>query len=231
MAARLENLVGSQRRLLRDVSHELRSPLARLSVALELARDRAGEEAVEPLGRIEREASRLDELIGKLLLLERLEEDGPRAEAVEFDLCDLLTEVVDDAAFEAVAGDREVTLDACASCRINGHPDLMRSAFENVLRNAIRHTPEGTTVEVSLTEEAGVRHVSVRDHGPGVPEEHLERLFDPFSRVADARERSTGGAGLGLAITRRAVELHGGSVTARNNPSGGFEVEIRLPVV
>jgi two-component system sensor histidine kinase CpxA len=228
MAARLESLIGSQRRLLRDVSHELRSPLARLVVALELARDRAGERADEPLDRIEREATRLDELIGKLLLLERLESCGPDSNVLSFDLCDILNEVVDDAAFEAVAANREVLLDDCASCPLRGHPELMRSALDNVLRNAVRHTPEGTAVTATLTVEDGVAEVVVRDRGSGVPEEHLESLFDPFSRVADARERATGGAGLGLAITRRAVELHQGSVIARNHPDGGLEVRIRL---
>jgi two-component system sensor histidine kinase CpxA len=231
MAARLESLIGSQRRLLRDVSHELRSPLARLGVALELARDRAGEGADEPLDRIEREAARLDELIGMLLLLERLESCGPDTEVLSFDLGGLLSEVVDDAAFEAVASNREVLLDECTPCPLRGHPELMRSALDNVLRNAVRHTPEGTAGTAALTVEDGAAEVVVRDRGPGVPEEHLQSLFDPFSRVADARERATGGVGLGLAITRRAVELHEGSVTVRNHPDGGLEVRIRLRAV
>jgi two-component system sensor histidine kinase CpxA len=229
MAERLEGLVSSQRRLLRDVSHELRSPLARLRVALELARDRAGAAADEPLDRIEHEAARLDELIGQLLLLERLEAGQTGAEAVAFDLGQLLGEVVDDASFEAAPLGREVLVESGSSARSSGYPSLIRSALDNVIRNAIRHTPQGSSVEVTLAANDRGVSVAVRDHGPGVPDEHLETLFEPFSRVADARERATGGAGLGLAITRRAVEIHGGSVVARNHPEGGLEVVIHLP--
>jgi len=230
MASRLENLVGSQRRLLRDVSHELRSPLARLTVALQLARDREGAQAAQALNRIERETGRLDVLIGQLLLLERLEARVPDAEAVSFDLCDLLNEVVDDASFEASATQRAVEFEAESKCPMRGYPALVRSALDNVLRNAVRHTAEETVVEVSIDCGEADAEITIRDHGPGVPEEHLETLFEPFSRVADARERSTGGAGLGLAIARRAVEVHDGSVTARNHPDDGLEVVITLPL-
>ncbi len=113
---------------------------------------------------------------------------------------------------------------------MRGYPALIRSALDNVLRNAVRHTAEETTVEVSIDCGEASAEVRIRDHGPGVPEEHLETLFEPFSRVADARERSTGGAGLGLAIARRAVEVHDGTVTARNHPDGGLEVIITLPL-
>ena len=229
MAGRIENLVGSQRRLLRDVSHELRSPLARLTVALQLARDRQGARAAEALDRIERETGRLDDLIGQLLLLERLEARAPDTEAVDFDLGDLLNEVVDDASFEASATQRWVEFETVSRCPMRGYPALVRSALDNILRNAVRHNPEETAVEVSIDcGEAGAE-IRIRDHGPGVPEEHLETLFEPFSRVADARERSTGGAGLGLAIARRAVELHDGIVAARNHPDGGLEVVITFP--
>ena len=229
MAGRLENLVGSQRRLLRDVSHELRSPLVRLTVALQLARDRQGPRAAEALDRIERETGRLDDLIGQLLLLERLEARAPDTEAVDFDLTALLNEVVDDASFEASATQRAVEFEAESSCPMRGYPALIRSALDNVLRNAVRHTAEETTVEVSIDCREASAEVTIRDHGSGVPEEHIETLFEPFSRVADARERSTGGAGLGLAIARRAIEVHDGSVTARNHPDGGLEVVITLP--
>jgi two-component system sensor histidine kinase CpxA len=229
MAGRLENLVDSQRRLLRDVSHELRSPLARLTVALQLARDREGERATEALDRIERESGRLDDLIGQLLLLERLEARVPETEAVAFDLGDLLAEVVDDASFEASSSNREVELDAESACPMRGHPSLIRSALDNVLRNAVRHTAEGTAVEVSIDCGEEGAEISVRDHGPGVPDDQLDTLFEPFTRATDARERSTGGAGLGLAIARRAIEVHGGSVSVRNHPYGGLDVAIHLP--
>jgi two-component system sensor histidine kinase CpxA len=230
MAARIEGLVGSQRRLLRDVSHELRSPLARLTVALQLARDREGARAAEALDRIERETGRLDDLIGQLLLLERLEARVPDAEPADLDLRELLNEVVDDASFEAAATNREVILDAPSPCRICGHIALLRSALDNVLRNGVRHTADGTAVEVILGCREKDVVVTIRDHGPGVPEEHLDSVFEPFARVADARERSTGGVGLGLAIARRAVEVHGGIVTAHNHPDGGLEVSLALPI-
>ncbi len=230
MAGRLENLVGSQRRLLRDVSHELRSPLARLTVALQLARNREGAQAAAALDRIERETGRLDDLIGQLLLLERLEARAPDAEAVDFDLGELLNEVVDDASFEASSTNRSVELYTEPRCPMRGHRSLIRSAFDNVLRNAVRHTAEGTAVEVSIDCGGAEAVITIRDHGPGVPDDHLETLFEPFSRVADARERATGGAGLGLAIARRAVEVHRGTVTARNHPDCGLEVGITLPL-
>jgi len=230
MAGRLENLVGSQRRLLRDVSHELRSPLARLTVALQLARDREGARAAEALDRIERETGRLDDLIGQLLLLERLEARAPDTEKMDFDLSALLNEVVDDASFEASATQRAVEFEAESKCPMRGYPALVRSALDNVLRNAVRHTDEKTAVEVSIDCREEGAEIAIRDHGPGVPEEHLETLFEPFSRVADARERTTGGAGLGLAIARRAIEVHDGTVTARNQPDGGLEVVLTLPL-
>jgi len=196
---------------------------------LQLARNREGVQAVQALDRIERETGRLDDLIGQLLLLERLEARAPDAEAVRFDLCDLLNEVVDDASFEASATRRGVELAADTPCPVRGYPALVRSALDNVIRNAVRHTDEETAVEVSIDCGAAGAEITIRDHGPGVPEDHLDTLFEPFSRVADARERSTGGAGLGLAIARRAVEVHDGAVTARNHADGGLEISIRLP--
>ncbi|MCG6948866.1 MAG: HAMP domain-containing protein [Acidobacteria bacterium] len=230
MAGRLENLVGSQRRLLRDVSHELRSPLARLTVALQLARDRDGARATEAFDRIERETGRLDNLIGQLLLLERLEARTPEAEAITFDLGELVNEVVDDASFEASSSRRTVELDSGSRCLMKGHPALVRSALDNVIRNAVRHTLEGASVEVAVDRRGETAGITIRDHGSGVPEKQLEAVFEPFARVGEARERSTGGAGLGLAIARRAIEVHGGTVSARNHPDGGLEVSIRLPL-
>ncbi len=230
MAGQMESLVGSQQRLLRDVSHELRSPLARLRVALELARDRAGAAARGSIDRMEREATRIDELIGQLLLLERLAAGEPDGEKTTFALAELLGEVVDDASFEASAGGRAVKVEADAEAVVVGYPALLRSAIDNVLRNAIRHAPEASVIDVVLTLDGRSAEIAVRDCGPGVPEEHLHSLFEPFTRVADARERSSGGSGLGLAIARRAVELHRGGVSARNHPDGGLEVVLRFPL-
>jgi len=229
MAERIEALVGSQQRLLRDVSHELRSPLARLVVALELARSKTGETATKPLDRIEREAARLDELIGQLLFLERLEAGGANEAAAEIEVGALLAEVVADAGFEAAANGSDVRFETAAEGWVSHCRDLLRSAFDNVIRNAVHYTEPGTVVEVDLaTDDNGVE-VKVRDHGPGIDADELERIFEPFYRVEKARDRSSGGVGLGLAIAARAVRAHGGHISAANHPDGGLVVTVRLP--
>ena len=229
MAARIEALVGAQRRLVRDVSHELRSPLARLAVALELARKRAGDAAGEQLDRIELEAGRLEALIDQLLTLSRLEAADAPAARDAVDLCDLVDRVADDAAFEASARGIQVVVEKGSPCTVSGDADALRSALENVVRNAVHYTPDGGEVRVAVARDGHWAAARVSDTGPGVPEEHLEAVFRPFFRVEEARDRQHGGAGLGLAIASRAVRLHGGTITARNRPSGGLEVEIRLP--
>lgn len=232
MAGRLESMVKAQQRLLGDISHELRSPLARLGVALGLARQRSGPEANSALDRIERESDSLNEMISQLLTLTRLESgtDGRKRTAV--DLAALVREVAEDADFEARSLNRSVQVVSSDNCSINGVEELLRSAVENVVRNAVRYTPEGTAVEVALRHQNSTENVaviSVRDHGHGVPEAALERIFQPFYRTEDARDRqSGGGTGLGLAITERAVEMHGGSVRAANTADGGLTVEMRL---
>ncbi len=234
MASRVETLVGAQTRLLRDISHELRSPLARLVVALDLARKRAGAAATGDLDRIEREAKRLNEMIGQLLALSRWESHGDCVRAEKFDLAALVREVAADADFEAQGRNCSVVFDECDTCETRGTPQLLRSAVENVVRNAVRYTPEGTTVRISLrclrAGSAAEAIINVRDEGAGVPEEALKDIFRPFYRMDDSRTRETGGTGLGLAITERAVRLHGGTVKAANVPGGGFVVELRLPV-
>ncbi len=230
MAAQMESLMSAQGRLLRDISHELRSPLARLGVALDLARKRAGDEASGALSRIEREAVRLNEMIGQLLSLSRWETGADGARRTRVELSALVREVAEDADFEARSANRSVNVVECEECETEGTPALLRSAFENVVRNAVRHAPEGTGVKISLRREGGEAVLSVRDEGAGVPEESLADIFRPFYRVDDSRTRETGGTGLGLAITERAVRLHGGTVTAANIPGGGFAVEIRLPL-
>ena len=235
MATRVETLVGAQTRLLRDISHELRSPLARLAVALDLARKRAGAAAAGDLDRIEREARRLNEMVGQLLALSRWEsgEGGTRPE--KFDLDALVREVASDADFEAQGRGCSVVFEESDACEMRGTPDLIRSAVENVVRNAVRYTDEGTAVRITLkcVEGFGSRSealIAVRDEGPGVPEEALTDIFRPFYRIDDSRTRETGGTGLGLSITERAVRLHGGTVKAANIPEGGLLVELRLPL-
>jgi signal transduction histidine kinase len=228
MAARLQQLLEAQSQLLRDVSHELRSPLHRLQVGLELARRAAGTEAEPALARIELEAERLNDLIGQVLALARLEAGAGRLEPGPVDLAELVAEIIEDAQFEA-GEERTVTYDGPPHLRIRGDAALLRAAIENVIRNALRYTPEHSAVTVEL--DAGADAVlTVRDRGPGVPEADLVRIFQPFVRVSSARERSSGGHGLGLAIAERAVRAHGGRIEARNGPAGGLNVVLRLPL-
>ncbi len=230
MAEQIEALVTSQRTLLGDISHELRSPLARLSVALELARRRSGPEATDALDRIERESERLNEMIGRLLTLTRLDEGAAEATSAPVDLAALVESVASDADFEARATDRSVECVRLDPCTVRGDEALLLSAVENVVRNAMRYTRAGTAVEIELRRAEREATLVVRDHGEGVPEAALGSIFRPFYRVADARDRRSGGVGLGLAIVERAIRLHGGSVRAANASGGGLSVEIRLPV-
>jgi two-component system sensor histidine kinase CpxA len=239
MAEKIQSLVDSQRRLLGDISHELRSPLARLNVALELARQRSGTEAASALERIQREAEILNEMIGQLLALTRLESGAEEIAKSEFNLTRLVREVADDADFEARGRGRSVkvetdeTSETDRRCDFVGNEQLLRRAVENLVRNAVQYTAEETAVEVKLECGAGAGKavITVRDHGAGVPEEALAKIFRPFYRVDDARDREAGGVGLGLAIAERAVRLHGGSVTASNAADGGLIVTIALPDV
>ncbi|HXY10615.1 MAG TPA: ATP-binding protein [Terriglobales bacterium] len=234
MAERIQNLVAAQRRLLTDISHELRSPLARLNVALELARQRSGAEAAGALERIDRESTRLNEMIQRLLTLARLEGGEDSLEKCPVDLEQLIREIAKDASFEAQSRRLHVEVDVAENCVVHGSPSLLHSAIENVVRNAIRYTEEGTSVQIQLERSDALpleAIVRVTDSGPGVPEDALDKLFRPFYRIDDARGRQTGGVGLGLSITARAVSLCGGSVEARNRTQGGLIIEIRLPLV
>ena len=236
MAGRLELLVRAQSRLLNDISHELRSPLARLNVALGLARQRSGPESASMLERIELEASRLNELIGRLLTLARLEDGEKRVPATPVLLDEVVLNVTEDAEFEAQARHCHVRSEIQAgNWAVRGEDSLLHSAIENVVRNAIRYTREGSTVEIRLERKnspAGAEAVvGVADCGSGVPEDALEKLFQPFYRLDDDRGRQTGGVGLGLAITERAVRFHGGRVAAFNRAEGGLLVEIHLPLL
>lgn len=233
MAERIEALMTAQRQLLRDISHELRSPLARLNVALGLARQRSGPEAGGPLDRIEREAERLNDLIGRLLTLTQLESGGEWIERGPVSLKGLVESIASDANFEAQTQSRAVHADVEEEITIRGSEEMLRQGIENVVRNAVRYTAEHTQVDVSVRRGGAGSDgaiIRIRDRGPGVPEGALSQLFLPFYRVADARDRQSGGTGIGLAITERAVRLHGGTVTAANAPGGGLIVEIVLPI-
>jgi signal transduction histidine kinase len=227
MAERIEVLITGQRRLLGDVSHELRSPLARLIVALGLVKQGPAEEAAGNLERIALEARRLDTLIGQLLALTRIESGVDRGSPAPFDLTNVVQEVANDGDFEARARNRGVVIKLADACTVAGFEELLRSAVENVVRNAIRHTVEGTVVEISLQAANSRALLLVRDYGPGAPENMLSEIFLPFRRVANGNSE---GAGLGLAIAERAVNVHRGMIRAMNAPKGGLIVEIDLPL-
>jgi len=227
MAEQIERLVTAQRNLLGDVSHELRSPLARLIVALSLLKQGQGEEAVEYQSRIGIEAERLDKMIGQLLTLTRIDSGVDSNLRETFDLANLVQEVVADGDFEARAQDRSVRFVANESYTITGIAELIRSAVENVIRNAVRHTAQGTTVEVTMERQSRSVLLRVRDHGPGVPDAMLQDIFLPFHRVGV----SANGSGLGLAITDRVVRMHNGTIQAYNAREGGLVIDIKLPVL
>lgn len=227
MAERIETLVVSQQRLNSDISHELRSPLARLNVALEIAKGKSNLETQPILDRIENESHRLNEMISRLLILAKLETNSELVEPVRIDLAEIVREVAEDADFEAQAKGRSVKVTWDDACTVLGSENLLRSAIENVLRNAVRYTAEGTAVDVSLTGNNGTAVLQVSDHGGGVPEKELANLFRPFYRVGEARDRTSGGTGLGLAIAERAIKAHKGTITAKNTDKG-LLVEISL---
>jgi signal transduction histidine kinase len=230
MVERVEALVTARDRLISDVSHELGSPLARLGVALELARERAGDAAAPMLDRIGVEADRLAALTREILALHRVETAGATARE-PLDLRQLVGDVVRDAAFEAERTRVGVTVHAPDEAVVlRGDVELLRRAIENVVRNAIRHAPADSSVDVDLGADDSAVTVVIRDRGPGVPEADRERIFEPMVRLDRARQSDLGGAGLGLAIARRAVALHGGTIAADEAPDGGLRITIELPL-
>ena len=228
MAERIENLLMSQKRLTQDISHELRSPLARMNVALELVRTKANAETKPLLERIETESNRLNEMISRLLMLSKLESGTPDFDKRTVNLSKLVEQIAADADFEARAKGKAVKILQKDEIKVVGNENLLRSAIENVLRNAVRYTKDATTVEVSLKQNGKYAIVTVKDYGAGVPDAELKNLFRPFYRVGEARERKTGGIGLGLAIAERAVHAHKGIIKAENAEQG-LMVEINLP--
>lgn len=228
MAQRLQALVDGQRRLLHDVSHEMRAPLARLQAAIGLWRQNSvdGERTESCLRRIERESERMDNLVGELLTLSRLEAGLAGAMDEEVDMDELLATVVDDARFEAAEAGGHVVLQGDAG-HLRGQTELLHRALENVVRNALRHSPPGGTIHIHARRSPQQLSIDISDQGPGIPPSRIESMFEPFVRGPNA---STEGHGLGLAITRRVMETHGGSVTAENHPDGGLRVTLRVPL-
>ncbi|MFT4113249.1 ATP-binding protein [Silvibacterium sp.] len=244
MADRVKELVEAQKLLIRDISHELRSPLARLQVALELAR----EEAPESTGLLDRvgvEADRLNALIGETLRLSLMESLRQPPSDETFALGEIFALLLPDMRFEAEArGSRVVYSSACDAVMLRGQGEMLRRALENIVRNAIRYTPAGGTVEIAATCDAHAGNplgvstatpipiwidIVIADRGPGIPEQYLSDIFRPFYRVDMAREGTTGGFGVGLAIAERAVHLHSGSIRVENRRGGGLSVIVQLP--
>lgn len=222
MGARLQSLIGSQRQLLRDVSHELRSPLARLRVALALAERAEPEQRQALWPRLTRECDRLEDLISEILALARVDAEQSHAEPV--DLNALLGSVRKDA--QLSVPDQEIRLEAAPGLTLQGWPTLIERAMDNLVRNALRFNPAGQPIEIRAVREQERIVLSVRDHGPGVAEAHLAQLGEPFFR---APGQQAPGHGLGLAIARKAAERHGGNLVLGNHPQGGFVAKLELP--
>jgi two-component system, OmpR family, sensor kinase len=229
MADQLKATRSARTQLFRDISHELRSPLARMRVALGLARQPLADPAVQ-LDRLEREIERLDSLISHVLRLARLQGADPGFKREALDIDEILQEIVQDANFEGALKNCAIHLRGTTKRELPGNRELLHSAIENVLRNAVKYSPAGKSVEVTVTALESELEILVRDQGPGVPGGDLERIFEPFYRVAESRDRDSGGEGIGLAITARVLEAHGGSATARNLDGGGLEVRLVLPL-
>lgn len=227
MAEQLQSLVMDKEALLRDVSHEFRSPLARISVAVALAQRRAGEAAQADLARIERETERLNDLVGQVMTLTRLRTET-QPKRVPVNLTNIVDEIVADARFEHPGAD--IRLEDMPIPAVLGDPAGLKSAIENVVRNALAHGGCEHPVEVRLEGDTKEVRISVRDHGPGVPAGDAERIFEPFYRVDASRDHGSDGQGIGLAITARVMELHGGRASALNCPDGGLKIELVVPV-
>lgn len=229
MATELQQLWGAQQRLFHDVSHELRSPLARLELAIGLLRQ-TPEKLPDMLERVEREAKRLESLIEQLLTLARLQSGAPLTGTANVDLIDLLNEIVEDARFEARSKDCCIRFDAPTAFVTFANGELLYRAFENVIRNAIKFSPPGGEIVVSVS---GVEQleITVSDRGPGVPADSLNEIFEPFRRLDSGDVSGAGGFGLGLALARQAIEVHGGVINARSREApGGLDVMALIPL-
>ena len=227
MAERLERLILSERRLLGDISHELRSPLARLKFAVKLARTSPDQEAA--MDRIERDVNRISSLVADIVEITTVEGDPAMRSTETVDLARLVREVIDDCGVEADVRHCALNFSGDGAPRVTGSPELLRRAVENVVRNAIRYSPDGAPIEITLERNSREIAIAVRDHGPGVPADSLQRIFDPFFRVEEARNTNGGGSGLGLSIAKRAMQAHHGCILAEN-AEPGLRVRIKLPL-
>lgn len=233
MAEQLENNITAHQRLLADVSHELRSPLTRLQLAIALAEKNMGNnvEQQKHLNRCETEVERLDEMIADVLTLSRLEHNQNAFAADDIDLNTLVEQVINDCQYFATSKNVAINLKETVNCPLLADSKLLASAISNIVNNAVKYSPNGQVVSVELSKENKKIILSVADEGPGVPNEMLEKLFTPFFRVADGRERSSGGTGLGLAIAKQAILFHQGDIVAQNRQPNGLKVTITLPLL
>jgi signal transduction histidine kinase len=232
MADRLQKLIASERRLLGDISHELRSPLARLKFAIKLARTSADSKTA--LDRIERDVDRITTLVADIVDMNYIE-SGPATHetgvvhAADIPVAEIMDEIIRDCTLEAQIHGCRIAVNGRIASQVSGNPELLRRAVENVLRNGIRYSPQGSAIDVSAAENSHNATISVRDYGPGVPEDALTRIFDPFFRVEEARNPNGGGSGLGLSIAKHAVQAHQGTITAEN-AAPGLRVRITIPL-
>lgn len=227
MADRLERLIVSERRLLGDISHELRSPLARLKFAVKLAR--TSQDNKTALDRIERDVDRITSLVADIVEITFIEGDPAVQDTGIVRAGEIIDEVVRDCSLEAQFRDCTIEVNGRLAGEVIGSRELLRRAIENVLRNGIRYSPKRSAIQLSISENEREARIAVRDFGPGVPEDAVTRLFDPFFRVEDARDANSGGSGMGLSIAKRAIQLHHGTIVAEN-ASPGLRVSITIPL-
>lgn len=233
MSEQVESLLTSQKRLLADISHELRSPLTRLQLSIGIAlqqyeSDRSAN-MLEALERVEKESQQIENMIAQVLLVSKLDNKQPIQNIQSVSLEQIMTPIIEDAQFEAAQKDKELVYQAPENISFKAEPELLSSAIENILRNAIYYSSHRIQVSVSVQN----KHINweIVDDGEGIEESHLDKIFDAFYRESSARDRNSGGVGLGLAIAQHAISKHQGCIEATNNPEGGLQVKISIPLV
>lgn len=230
MAEQLDRSVAAQKRLIQDISHELRSPVARLQFALALARKRLNQDSSQELDRIESECTQINNIITTLLNLPAFELDPSLALTDQVDIAVLLETLCDDLNYDSQRASIYYVNRLTQPVIFLASAQLLRSAFENILKNAQHYSEPTDAIRLTIEMQDRNIHIQCCDQGPGVPEDKIQDIFKPFYRTSEARDRSSGGYGLGLAIAKRAVDIHGGQIQARNELRGGLCVEIQLPL-
>ncbi len=230
MSEKVMATISTQKQLLSDISHELRSPLARMQITLGLLEKKEGEKSSEYIQRLEKECSRIDEMLEQLLNIAALERGQVHESSVVIDIDSMLEDIIKDAAFEASEKEVNINSHLESAVRINGYFQLLYSAIENIIRNAIRYSENNSSIKIVSQLNVGTVLIQVEDNGPGVEPESLSKIFDPFYRTDSARTREKGGAGIGLAIAARAIQVHKGLITAENKEPHGLRVNVSIPI-